>query len=231
MKRTRDDIAKAFAIQRKFLSASCNAYDSGQKYEALRLASVVFTLLHDGGKNSQSVFSHMGLKNKISFVSTSRMTAIPPDGTVWRITPMLELERYEGRGVEFVPLCTYYERHQTNFFSRSLKFHDWWEKDPVFYQAGRILTRKKLVFALRNQEGGSHYDSELSDPNYTPMLERIAMFSCGHGLNLIDDLELATMRQVAEEVRLTMLATWGIQDEDMPKVEIVALSDIIDKKR
>ena len=64
------------------------------------------------------------------------------------------------------------------------------------------MTRKKLVFALRNLDGGAHYDEEILDPNYIEMTRGkswVAVSPDGTK-RPVRQLELASMRQIAWEV-------------------------------
>lgn len=58
-----------------------------------------------------------------------------------------------------------------------------------------------MVFALRNQEGGAHFDEELRDQDYAQMAHGTMWMSVWNGEERpMRELELATMRQVAWEL-------------------------------
>jgi hypothetical protein len=190
-------------IQRRHMQGSCKAYDAGEPYEALRLATIVHTLVHDGGK-IRSILSQMNVKHKILFIASGDIPAASLRASADRFTPLIELDR-PAFDFGFVPICTYYGRRGKHFAMRELPFEDWWERDIIFFDDSNALTRKKLVFALRNQEGGSHYDREVRDPNYRSFTQPVLMFSIGRRIMArMSLLELATMRQIAEELKLSL---------------------------
>ena len=83
---------------------------------------------------------------------------------------------------------------------RQLSFSEWWEKDIIAKNGQAHLTRKQLVLALRNQEGGGHYDDELRNPNFVG--SRLAIFHMSSDTPTTAQLglELAAMRQVGWEL-------------------------------
>jgi hypothetical protein len=72
-----------------------------------------------------------------------------------------------------------------------------------------IGTRRQLVLALRNQEGGGQFDNEIRNPNYKSLRENVMMVSPrndGVAVAHMEGLQLATMRQVAHELILSLKA-------------------------
>jgi hypothetical protein len=196
--------------QRAMMKSSCDGYDAGNKWEGLRLATCVFNLVHDHGSIT-SILSQLDAKHKIVFMSSGRRLTNEHD-EVWpgaRYTLLIEFERYRQypRGTkipEFVPLSTFYRSRGQRPIFTGLPFEDWWETDIIFFDERFALTRKRLVFTLRNQEGGSHFDPEMRDQNYLALRNPIIMITPGLGLGHMDNLELATMRQIAEELRMSL---------------------------
>ena len=88
------------------------------------------------------------------------------------------------------------------------KFEQWCERDAIFTSSNKkhILTRKKLVFGMRNFDGGAHYDSAVRDSNYNEMVHgNIWYFNTPSGEKKpLRELELATMRQVGWEFTQTL---------------------------
>lgn len=91
---------------------------------------------------------------------------------------------------------------------RRLQFHEWWSDDIKFRDGAFRLTRKSLVFSLRNQEGGAHLDPVLSDPNYLrfarEQLTTPFVVAPGRQPTPILGAELASMRQIAWELLKTL---------------------------
>jgi hypothetical protein len=94
--------------------------------------------------------------------------------------------------------------------TRRLKFSEWWDREVVIQHNKQSpnpasLTRKKLVYALRNKEGGSHYDAVVEDPNYIAISQNPAWIIQSNDKRLpLLHLEYASMRQVAWEVLQTL---------------------------
>jgi hypothetical protein len=180
--------------QRHALKASCDSYDSGNEWEAARLATTIFTLLHDGG-SIKSVLTRLGLKTGLRFISTgdeydpkNLMTHMPlvaariettASGTVGKAIPIFEIGESPQR------------RNQ---------FPTWWEKESIYHDSGLHLTRRRLVFALRHQDGGGHV-GELTDESYVRI--KTKSFAFAFGPNQPDQpmyAMTASMRQIAWEV-------------------------------
>jgi hypothetical protein len=160
MPRSSQEVHDALATQRRHMAASCTAYDIGDHSEALRLATCVYTIVHDGSK-IRSIMSQLGIKETHIFFATNIKDGRTVLHIADRYTPLVELERLYVPP-QFVPLCT-----------------------------------------LRNQEGGGHFDEEVRNPNFLPLQQKVIMFHPGRGISHQKHLELASMRQIAEELDLS----------------------------
>jgi hypothetical protein len=58
------------------LETSGRNFDLGAKWEAPRLATAVYTMVHDGGRNSKSILTQLGLRATLRF-SSSVLAHIP----------------------------------------------------------------------------------------------------------------------------------------------------------
>lgn len=135
---------------------------------------------------------------------------------------MILLEQFGDGSRQFIPMCTYFKARNAPFGTRLICFNEWWDKDIVFQEDDRSLTRKQLVFVIRNKDGGGHFDLELRNPSYISLQDSMAMFAPDNKkLSLLRGLEWATMRQIAEEVRLTF-AIYGMEDPGL-SIQIMAL--------
>jgi len=183
------------------MAASCTAYDIGDHSEALRLATCVYTIVHDGSK-IRSIMSQLGIKETHIFFATNIKDGRTVLHIADRYTPLVELERLYVPP-QFVPLCTFFQNRNAYFGVRGLTFDEWWNKDIIFFDGPSRLTRRQLVFTLRNQEGGGHFDEEVRNPNFLPLQQKVIMFHPGRGISHQKHLELASMRQIAEELDLS----------------------------
>jgi hypothetical protein len=203
MPRTKEELHKQFGIQFAALNDSCQAYDSGKKWEALRLATCVYNIVYDGGK-IKSLLHHMGVEKTFDVIASGFKVDKNFLEGKYKATPLIELNKTDT-SVEFVPIWNYYQKKGVKRPIRMLPFAEWWEKDVIYKDHGVTLTRKQLVAALRNQEGGSHYDSEARNPNYIPLKEDVFFFFRDIGVVRIGDLQFATMRQIASELNVTII--------------------------
>jgi hypothetical protein len=87
-----------------------------------------------------------------------------------------------------------------------LQFPSWWSKESIYEGVdGAFITRRRLVFSLRHQDGGGHV-GVLTDAAYVDLKAGGGWFG-GFGNQPGKDLDMAataTMRQVAWEVTETL---------------------------
>jgi hypothetical protein len=102
-----------------------------------------------------------------------------------------------------------------------VSFKQWWERDIIFKDSVVSLTRKRLVLALRNQDGGSHLDEELRDPGYVELAKASRTFVTrpGHAPQFLVEAESAIMRHVAWELIKTLVDAKS-SDDALPDDEI-----------
>lgn len=182
-----------------FIRSSSNSFDTGFEGEAKRLAVSARVLLHDTAQ-SHSIMGQLGLLT-IPFYSTAyRWEAnnlMPHHG-------LLQLKFSSG------PSGSSYHAPFDNrppHLLRWVSFNDWWSEIVFDDRKGHVLTRKQLILALANKEGGAHVD-----PNLSPAYEAIAKnHSLGWVVSSPDGnvpmpgrVELIGMRQVAHEILRTL---------------------------
>src|SRR5262249_6171302 len=85
---------------------------------------------------------------------------------------------------------------------------DWWHQEIFRDAQQRVLTRKTLVASLRDQDGGSHFDSDLTEPAYRGVAKENS--AGGHFRSKAGDMpvapgpRLASMRQIAWELNASL---------------------------
>lgn len=195
--RSRDEIKQALEIQRAAIDASAKSYDEGNRWEALRLATAVYNLVHDHG-SIKSLFGQLGIRRKLRYFAAPR--AYNPKNML-RETPLV-LMRLQADGLsEYLPLLD----GGPPLPPRRLDFQDWWEEDVILADGAEFkLTRKRLVFVLRNQEGGGHFSPEMNDQTYLRFSQAQSttpfVIKSGQQPAPVMGAELATMRQIAWEL-------------------------------
>jgi hypothetical protein len=64
--RTRAEIKQAFDIQLAAVAASSRSYDDGNRWEALRLSTAVYNLVHDHG-SIKSLLGQLGIRRRVRY--------------------------------------------------------------------------------------------------------------------------------------------------------------------
>lgn len=199
-KRSTDEMQEALGRQINHLRRSCIAYDQGTHEEAERIASCVYILAHDGGDRSKSLLGELGYKSTMNFFTTTGAHALGPRKI--NIMPSLI-------GVTFVRSKAIYTPHLAGapFGAELVTFDEWWDENVIQRTVGASLSRKKLVFALRSQDGGSHVDRNLTDDGYVYLSKRGGNWfsSSGNSNSQVEHSPMenghwASMRQIGWEI-------------------------------
>src|SRR5258708_5674419 len=135
------------------LSLSSAAYDQGFFGEAKRLAATIRVLLHDTIA-SKSLLKQMNLKERIRYYASPN-----PYGAGNFLTEChLVLMRFAKGSMTSIPLL---DNFPPAFVWSELSFDDWWSQLVVRDKLLRELSRRDLILALANKDGGSHVDPNL----------------------------------------------------------------------
>lgn len=199
-RQTRAELEEHLRQQMNFLRTSSQAFDAGTASEAVRIATSLRVLLHDTN-SSHSLLGQLGIKEAMQFVDTG-LDQIPGnllsnDG--------LTIIRTQATSTTFAaPLGELSPRRQ----SKPRKtFDDWWLADVIDDQLGNRFTRRDLVLALANKEGGAHVDPELEEAyaalSRSGSLGWIVQNDTG-ARPLVESPVPASVRQIAYEVERTL---------------------------
>jgi hypothetical protein len=205
-KRTTNEIINELQDQLAALRASTKGYDEGHRWESKRLATVAYTLLHDGTGRTKSLLGQIGWRNKIKYLDSV-------DATHHEALR----NGLEGNFLPFSPLTIFIYNLDTddgnvaprleNGFhgkikSTSKSFSDWYEGTVYISSDGIKFSRKNLIFSMRSQDGGAHYDSEIRNDAYrelsTVWTKKLRMGTT-NGFNE-PQAHFAAMRQIAWEI-------------------------------
>jgi hypothetical protein len=196
------------ALQRQIahLRRSATAYDEGSIEEAERLASAVYMICHDGGRNAKSLLGQLDLKSRVRFPDSSSWP--PKEPGVARAGPPLLGLWNDDQGLRYAPRLGSPARLE------KLPFSKWWDQKVYENARGLTLSRKNLVCSLRSQDGGGHVDDKLTDEAYYSFLA----YGDHHGWNdertlsvdsgiPVQNAHWMTMRQIAWEVDQALIAS------------------------
>lgn len=148
-----------------FLSKSAVAFDTGEIDECVRIAVSIRVMLHDTTK-STSLLSHLNAKH-IFLTSTCERI---PDGAIVSSSPMFFTRMMMTTNG---PQAKIYPMLGDGPYNFHLKAEDWWNQTIVVLPRGsdRRVSRKDLVLAAANKDGGAHVDEKLT-PQYEALKQR-----------------------------------------------------------
>lgn len=194
-KQTTIDLKNHLAEQIEFLKRSCESYDEGFKSEAKRLAVVIRVLLHDT-KKSKSLLKQLNKKD-ILFYDISLYS---PNNLIQSLT-LVGIEA-TSKWAKFIPLLD--DGPSICYKKGKVTFDDWW-KGIVFVDGNsNEMTRKHLILAICNKDGGAHIDPNLNEV-YANITRNKSLgrhiFNSGDGNKTeITNPEFASIRHIAHEV-------------------------------
>ncbi len=218
--RSADEIKNSFNHQCDYLYRSCRAFDAGQENEALRLSTTLRVLLHQTPK-SNSLLNQMNLLTSLAYVDSGARRASliqvlnqqAPAGMVYNFDiadTLLVFSSVIGDEIKFIaPLMrsrfvTADPKHAAVVPTRSYK--DWWEDRFMEVTNGHAFSRKDIVLALANKEGGTHLDPDIEikfDDLYQDNLGTEAGTDSIPFQKVKPNIAYATVRQIAYEVMAT----------------------------
>lgn len=219
--RHRADLVGQLREQQGFLSASAAAFDAGSEAEAKRLAVTVRVLVRET-RSSRALLAQLGVMNRIQWPDG----AFPPVDD-WRPIAA-ECSLASLAGDRYAPVFDLVDLATT----KRRSFRDWWSRaiacDPG---AGESSSRKDLVLALANKDGGAHIDPRelpaayhrLSRTNFEGW-EVVEFDGAPSDPGFVDapgrpvggSVAAAAMRQVAQEVLVGLDEAWRLLDEAPP---------------
>lgn len=154
IERPRNELNALLEEQTRFLLRSCAAYDKGDPAEAKRIATIIRVLVHDT-RNSHSLLSQLDIKDSLFFYDTARPRQI---GAITPHSGLAAIVKTDEETLDFQP-----QFNGTGLFHWPcmVLFSKWWQSAVLFDARDRVFTRRDLVLACTNQDGGAHVDKEL----------------------------------------------------------------------
>lgn len=177
-----------------FLEASSASFDSGFVGEAKRLATTIRVLAHDTDK-SKSLLSLLKIKTDMGYLNSSH-TFDPKNLLSYHGLVGLRIEN--GNSRYWAPLGGGAPGRSGKY----VFFPDWWNQVVIVDSVKAKFSRRELVLALANKDGGAHVDSHL-DESYANLTRNNSvgwMVSDGPLQKPMQDVELHSVRQVAYEL-------------------------------
>jgi hypothetical protein len=194
-KRTTEELERLLGEQLSFLEGSAAAFDAGFEGEAKRLAVAIRVLLHNTPQSHALLVQLGGVPS--TFVDTAADDA---PGNLVAFGGLVSVHVNPGPARYLAMLDDAPQR-------KSVPFDKWWN-DSVFRDGqGESLSRRNLVLAAANQDGGAHVDPSLN--------ETYAQLSLDNSMGLMtvgpdgDQVPMpgpegAALRQIAHELLCTL---------------------------
>ena len=206
------------------LELSSRALDGGFEGEANRLAAAIRVLVHDTG-SSKSLLGQLGQKS-IQFYETS----IPRD--LRTITPYSGLTAIElaPEGPKYVALLDMLPPAPP---PRWVSFDEWWNKVIFVDQKGSETSRRDLILAVANTDGGVHVDPVL-DEKYADLSRRNSLAwrtSNPRGDAPLKSPEKAAVRQITHEILKSLNPTMSVMEPKVKGTLIHGVSVLAGKKQ
>lgn len=191
-----------------FIDASSRSYDQGLEIEAKRLAVTIRVLVHDTGA-SHSLLGQLGVKDQMQWLTTGSVD--PRNLLTSNELVSMKMEMSEaGSSMSYVPHDFEYFKQ----FGTLVDFDTWWNQPVIKDGFNEEFSRRDLVLALANKDGGAHIDElqtrvrRLASEGSMGWLFGPAPDE-GQDVTLESELVtlspiLASVRTIAEELRLTI---------------------------
>lgn len=135
-------------------------FDGGVPTMALPLAVSIRVLAHDTGA-SHSLLGQLGLKDSIQYVDTA--TPIDPANLLPTAGLVMMRTTNDGQGhlvADWVPPL---DDGPPTRQGKVVSFVTWWDTPVVKDVKETLWSRRKLVLAVANQEGGAHVDPDRNE--------------------------------------------------------------------
>jgi hypothetical protein len=206
------------AEQIDFLRWSGHGYDSGAEHEAKRLSVPIRTLVHDT-RMSTSLLKQMGVKDQLGWVD--RGPPEPPPGVqVIGFGLCVIRHRFDTGVSAYEPSI---RNAAPDRLHAPVSFTDWWERPILSDQQDHKFSRRDLVLAVANKDGGAHIDAELDERYRALSLENSLGMTQEPDRPIANSVVLASVRQIAEELLQTLDGITWSGDEPMVNDRICPL--------
>jgi hypothetical protein len=193
--RAPEEFGQLLAEQLRFLAASAQSYDNGFEGEAKRLAVAIRVLVHET-KTSHSLLGQVGKRDAMFWDAAVGNES----GNVATYGGLVFTQLSEG-AARYVAMLDGVPT------SRQVPFEDWWNASVFAAPGGISLSRKDLVLAAANQDGGAHVDPSLDEAYASLSRDNLMGAFVGErgSERPMPGPESAAIRQIAHEVLKTVI--------------------------
>ncbi len=206
--RSKVDLTESLSEQLELLKIFCKNFDDGQEIIGKHIAVTLRLLLHDT-KNSKSLLGQLDLLKQAFYDTAGPINTRNLMFMCGLVTHAIT--RQDGQ-----INAMYTSAAQDGEYTKApqkIPFESWWE-DPVLLEQARgektersTFSRKRLILEIADTDGGAHVDPSLFE-DYVSLAKRDRsefIFDIENPDKPIENqLELVCMRQIGEEVLLTL---------------------------
>lgn len=214
---TKEDLQRHMEEQLDFLQSSADDFDDGKESEAKRMAVQLRILLHDTEK-SKSLLGLLGKKSSIFYLDSSFKNGVGQEN--FSSYSGLVSKSIGPNGGKFTP---YLDELIPGQSFRPVKFEEYWNGIIFVDIKGNIFSRKDVILAIANKDGGAHVDSAL-DEKYVDLTRLNSLgWKSWSDLEYSDlgDASLAAVRQISHEILKTLIPGYTKKIISSPEVEFM----------
>lgn len=204
---TKQDLDRQLKDQFTLLEALADSYDAGNIIVAKSIATTIRVLVHDTA-NSHSLLGQLGMKTKKFYDTALFLDDDSISADVVRVGSFCGLAGI-GVGIKenFVPFL---DDAPTKIFGY-VDFNDYWNRVIFIDQQSNSFTRKEIILAVANQDGGAHVDPRIEE-KYKKLAHDNALgwmaSADGKTWGVLPGSELAAIRQIAHEFLRTLVSAY-----------------------
>jgi hypothetical protein len=206
------------------LELSSRSFDGGFEGEANRLAAAIRVLVHDTG-SSKSLLGQLGQKS-IKFYETS-IPRNPRNIMTYSGLTAIELT---PEGAKYVAVL---DMLPPDSPPRWVSFDEWWNRVIFVDQKGSETSRKDLILAVANKDGGAHLDPVLHG-KYADLSRRNSLawqFSSPRGDIPLEGPEKAAVRQITHEILKSLSPTMPMAEPKVTGSLLIGASAVVEEKQ
>jgi hypothetical protein len=165
-RRTHAELLAQLDDQIYFIDSAAQRFDDGKAIEAKLLAVHIRVLLHQTD-SSHALINQLKLQDELTWVDTAgvpdpRNLISTPGLTMVMMTAEPEgTAKHVPKLGNFAPAPMRTRDGQMIERGSRIPFDEWWTNPVIKDADGAEYTRKQLILALANQEGGAHVDRQV----------------------------------------------------------------------
>lgn len=202
---TKQDLEKQLDEQLDLLKVLADAYDAGNVIVAKSIATTIRLLLHHNSRSgSYSLIDQLGLKETKFFDTSSPKAKIS--------TNTIRVGSFSGlinipMGVSKQDFIPHLDDTLPEIFGY-VKFDEYWNRIIFIDQQNNSFTRRDIIRAVANQDGGAHVDPKIEE-KYKKLARENSLgwvtVTNEKTWNNLKGSELAAIRQIGHEILRTFL--------------------------